>query len=195
MYLTSHLQNVLVVGNSASGYDIGREIALYLKKHSPQNNVYQSIRHHFEIGIDPSEGPEWSSHLKTVPGLDYATEDAIVLIDGSRLQVDTIIFATGYLYSFPHCSEKDYPVSEHPLVKNPPLPADAESPEELLQAADYPEGGLQVHHLDADYQTFYYPDPTLAFLCLNKNVIPCEWCFNLFVTIAQGYLTRSSCFI
>ena len=180
MYFQSHLQNVLVIGNSASGYDIGREIALYLKKHSPKNSVYQSIRHPFEIGIDPSEGPAWSSHLKAVPGLDYATEDEIVLIDGTRLQVDTVIFATGYLYSFPHCSEKDYPFSEHPLVKTPPLPASAESPEALSKTADYPEGGLQVHNLDADYQTFYYPDPTLVFLCLNKNVIPCGCCLTAY---------------
>lgn len=147
---------------------------MHLKNHSPQNKVYQSIRHPFEIGIDPSEGPPWSSHLKTVAGLDHATEDEIILLDGERLQVDTVIFATGYLYSFPHCSDEDFPFSDHPLVKTPPVPADAERPNDLSFIAEYPEGGLQVHNLDADYQTFYYPDPTLAFLCLNKNVIPCE---------------------
>jgi hypothetical protein len=111
--------------------------------------------------------------------LDHATEDEIVLIDGTRLKVDTVIFATGYLYSFPHCSDKDYPFLLHPLVKTPPLPADAKRPEGIQTASRYPEGGLQVHNLDAEYQTFYYPDPSLAFLCLNKNVIPCKQMLRL----------------
>lgn len=165
---------MLVVGNSASGYDVGREIALYFKAHCPDNKVYQAIRHPFEIGIDPSEGPPWASHLTTVAGLDHATADEIVLLDGTRLHVDLVIFATGYLYSFPHCSDQDYPFSEHPLVKTPALPPTAEKPVGIATSPKYPEGGLQVHNLDAEHQTFYYPDPTLAFLCLNKNVIPCK---------------------
>lgn len=177
---------MLVVGNSASGYDIGREIALFHKKHCPDKKVYQSIRHPFEIGIDPSEGPIWSTHLTTVAGLDYATADEIVLIDKTRLSIDTVIFATGYLYSFPHCSEEDYPFSEHPLVQTPPLPPDAKSPAMDGETRKYPEGGLQVHNLDAEFQTFYYPDPSLAFLCLNKNVIPCKQflCLDLLPSLA-----------
>jgi hypothetical protein len=174
-----------VVGNSASGYDIGREIATYFKKHSPHNKVYQSIRHPFEIGIDPSEGPEWSSNLTAVVGLDHATDDKIVLFDGSQLDVDIVIFATGYLYSFPHYSSEDLPFSAFPLIKTPPLPANFHQPQDLHSDYEYPEGGLQVHNLDAQYQTFYYPDPTLAFLCLNKNVIPCTLVSSLDTRYAE----------
>lgn len=169
-------QNVLVVGNSASGYDVGREIATFFKSHSPTNRVYQSIRHPFEIGIDPSENPPWSTHLETVKGIDHATEDSIVLTDGKKIIVDTIIFATGYLFSFPYYHDSYAPFAEFPLVRKPNIHLDAVEAKDIPkneQVSEYPEGGLQVHNLDAQYQTFYHPDPSLAILCINKNVIPC----------------------
>lgn len=168
---------MLVVGNNASGYDIGREIALHHKKTGSSARVYQSIRHAFEIGIDPAEGPAWATHLETVPPLAYATEDEIVCADGRRLLVDTVLFATGYLYSFPYYRNADAPFNQYPLTITPPLPAQHTEPEAVRSSSDeYPDGGLQVHNLDAEYQTFFYPDPTLAIICLNKAVIPCTAC-------------------
>ena len=166
-------QNVLIVGNSSSGYDMAREIALLFKSQGSDKRVYQSMRHKVEVGIDPSEGPEWASHLEVVAPLDHATENEIVLTDGRRLNVDVVMFGTGYLYSFPYYRDTDQPFEAHPLTKTPPVPAGCEAPDDLDHAAAFPVGGVRVHNLDEQYQTFYYPDPTLAFIALGKQIIPC----------------------
>ena len=131
------------------------------------------MRHPVEVGIDPSENPPWTSHLEAVPGISSFTEDEVVLTDGRRLSVDTVIFATGYLYSFPYAHTGDFPFSSFPLTKIPPLPETYVKPD-IATPSDYPEGGPRVHNLDEEYQTFYYPDPTLAFICLGKQVVPCK---------------------
>lgn len=66
--------------------------------------------------------------------------------------MDTILFATGYLFSFPFAHPTDAPFDRHPLTKER-------------------KGGLRVHHLDSR-DCFYYPDPTLALLCLPFLVLP-----------------------
>lgn len=176
-------QNVLVVGNSASGYDVGREIATLFHEKRSKRRVYQSMRHGFEIGIDPSEGVLWSSHLTTLPGIARVTSDKTVeFLDGQKLDFDVIIYATGYLYSFPYYHKQDAPFNRFPLTKTPSLPVQTEGKQESHRrwpctkqdSIVYPDGGLQVINLDKHYQTFYCPDPTLALICLNKQVIPCK---------------------
>ena len=139
--------------------------------------VFQSVRHAFEIGTDPSEGPSWSSHLEAVAPVDYSTEDGVILLDGRRIEIDVIIFATGYLYSFPYYHQTDVPFNKYPLTRVPALLDGHVTPDNRSNMR-YPDGGLQVHNIDADYQTFYYPDPTLAFICLNKSVVPCNEAFS-----------------
>lgn len=173
-------KNVLVVGNSASGYDVGHEIATFFRETNSARKVYQSIRHGFEIGIDPSEGPVWASHLELLPGIARVLSDTTVeFLDGRRLDFDTIIFATGYLYSFPYYHAQDTPFDQHPLTSAPSLPTQKESADGSCEAVPgrgvtvpYPVGGLQVRNLDREFQTFYHPDPTLAIICLNKSVVP-----------------------
>lgn len=166
-------QNVLVVGNSSSGYDISREIALHFQKEGSSSRVFASMRHPVEVGIDPSERPPWTSHLEAVPGVASATEDEMVLSNGRRVNVETVIFATGYLYSFPYAKTEDFPFSSFPLTKTPPLPETYVKPE-VEAPIDPPVGGARVHNLDEEFQIFYYPDPTLAFICLGRQVVPCE---------------------
>lgn len=125
------------------------------------------------MGIDPSEGPEWASHLEGVAPLSHATPDSIVLQDGRSLQPDIVIFATGYLYAFPFYSQNDFPFHSFPLTKIPPLPENYVA-SDLETHVSYPPGGLRVHNLDKHFQTFFHPDPTLAFVALSRMVVPCK---------------------
>ena len=139
--------------------------------------VYQSVRSGFEMGIDPRDGPPWSSHLKVVPPVLRMTEDSITVQNGNVLRdIGIVIFATGYLYSFAHFQEQDAPFNSHSLTSTPPISEKSTSwstsAVDADRIAEYPVGGLQVRNIDADYQTFYTPDPTLAFVCLNKSIIP-----------------------
>ncbi|KAK8043993.1 hypothetical protein PG993_004017 [Apiospora rasikravindrae] len=89
-------KKVLVIGNSASGYDITNEVATVA--HSP---VYQSRRHKNNWdGDTPPAGIAWKPVIT-----EYRAEDSqIVFADGSSLDyddVDTVIYCTGYRPSFP----------------------------------------------------------------------------------------------
>jgi len=77
-----------------------------------------------------------------------AEASTVILKDGTRLEdIDTILFATGYLYQFEFCSQEDEPFRSFPLTQLPTLPAKAISPE-LPSYGVYPQGGLAVHNLD-----------------------------------------------
>lgn len=102
--------NILVVGNSASGADIAYQLATELNK-----EVYKSIRseNHMPAAHSPL--------VKDVPDLRefHADTKTVVFQDGSSISgVDSVVFCTGYLKSFP-------------FLKNPQLITD----------------GQKVHHL------------------------------------------------
>jgi hypothetical protein len=106
-------------------------------------------------------------------------------------QVDTIIFATGYLFSFPFAHSSDAPFDKFPLTKPPP-PHSLSPPQAHAVVHDtsrpppslpdsvgvrtmpptaVPLGGVRVHNLDS-FDLFYVPEPTLAFLVLPLTVVP-----------------------
>jgi hypothetical protein len=89
-------------------------------------------------------------------------------------QVDTIIFATGYLYCFPFAPQTDAPFDRFPLTRAPPLSPpvlDKPPPESVIREPTVALGGVRVHHLDS-YDIFFLPEPTLAFLGLPTAVVP-----------------------
>ncbi|KAI5479368.1 dimethylaniline monooxygenase (N-oxide forming) [Pseudohyphozyma bogoriensis] len=160
-------KNVLVIGNSSSGYDIVRGLALQIYNrvldHDPSvvgRFVANSIRSPTVIAF-PFDAPDAEDYAKLVkirPTITRVEGKTVYFADGSSLDdVDAIIFATGYLFSFPFASPTHEPFASHPLTV--PVP----------YAREF--GGRRVHHLD-DRQVFYLPDPTLSFLALNINVIP-----------------------
>ncbi|BGP22800.1 flavin dependent monooxygenase [Rhodotorula toruloides] len=168
-------KTVIVVGNSASGYDITRELASSIhtrRQFSPSASlpkIYQSARSPPQLGIpwDAPEAPEYSKEVRTKPPIRRVDGRRIEFEDGSVAEdVDTIIFATGYFFSFPFLSPTDAPFSSHPLTYAPSLPS---SPD--LHGPPSAKGGLRVHNLD-ERMTFYLPDTSLAFLGLPYLVIP-----------------------
>ncbi|GAA6063282.1 hypothetical protein JCM10212_004664 [Sporobolomyces blumeae] len=174
-------KTVLVVGNSASGYDITRELAMSihsrrtsdpLAPHLPR--VYQSARSPSNLGIpfDAPDAPDWAKEIDVVKPIHKVEGRSITLEDGRKVDdIDVIIFATGYYFSFPFLRSTDSPWSAHPVVRPPPTPTESSSPPSQSQSTSPVDGGLRLHHLD-DRMLFYLPDPTVAFLCLPYLVIP-----------------------
>ncbi|GAA5931429.1 uncharacterized protein JCM15063_001464 [Sporobolomyces koalae] len=175
-------KTVLVVGNSASGYDITRELAGLVHsqrtEHEPRDDrplkkVYQSARSPSKLGIpfDAPDAPEWAREITVVPAIRRISNHLVTFEDGtSRDDIDTIIFATGYYFTFPFLRASDAPWDDHPVTRPPPTPTSTSTSTSQLSTAPV-DGGLRLHHLD-DRHLFYLPDPTIAFLCLPYLVIP-----------------------
>jgi hypothetical protein len=89
---------VIVVGNSASGRDIGFDLVPYAE--SP---VYVSRRSRSRWeGDEPPPGIAWTPVIK-----EYQPDGRVVFEDGTYLDdVDTVIYCTGYKPSFPFWNEK-----------------------------------------------------------------------------------------
>ncbi|CAG8491143.1 5559_t:CDS:2, partial [Ambispora leptoticha] len=150
-------KTVLVVGSSASGTDISRIIARINKK-----SVYQSIR-------TPSMFSELNEKTSIIikPTIkrfiiinDSSSKKGIIeFIDGSILSdVDVIIFATGYLYSFPFLRDLSYSPSVDGNSSN--------LPENKILL----KNGKRVFNIYK--QIFYIPNPTLSFVGLPYMVAP-----------------------
>lgn len=138
----------MVVGGNASGYDITRDLACHLYKHETDRHpkIYQSVRSP-DAMFSRVEGPE-ASILSVVSEISHIEGKNIVLKDGSSISdVTLILFATGYLYSYPFCSEEDEPFKSRPLTSTPLMPANIDTPC-LPDPVSYPSGGLVTQNLD-----------------------------------------------
>ncbi|BGP13866.1 monooxygenase [Rhodosporidiobolus nylandii] len=179
-------KTVLVVGNSASGYDITRELAssIYDRRQAGQHDlprICQASRSPPALGIpfDSPESPEYGKEVGLYPPIKKIEGKKIEFEDGRSVEdVDVILFATGYLFSFPFVSPSDAPFSSAPLTYTPPLPDAAPGSQEVLATTEPAprgepsrRGGLRLHNLD-DRMLFYLPDTTLAFVGLPYLVIP-----------------------
>ncbi|GAA5996183.1 flavin-containing monooxygenase [Rhodotorula paludigena] len=165
-------KTVLVIGNSASGYDITRELAasIYDRRQDDPSaelpRIYQSARSPPALGIpwDAPDAPPYSKEVQTFPPIKEIAGKHIEFQDGRSIDdVEVIMFATGYHFSFPFCDPSTAPFSSHPLTYAPTKTGERGPP----SAA----GGMRVHNLD-DRMCFYLPDPTLAFLALPYLTIP-----------------------
>ena len=135
--LPEHYANkkVIIVGNSASGIDIAGQIT----PHCANPLIISSKS---ESWLKPETSP---NQIDKPTITRFVSQNRTVeFADGSvETEVDTILYCTGYFYSFPFISGLD-----------PPLITTGERVENLYQ------------HL------FYRPAPTLAFPALNQKVIP-----------------------
>ncbi|ORY04520.1 FAD/NAD(P)-binding domain-containing protein [Basidiobolus meristosporus CBS 931.73] len=137
-------KSVLVIGGGYSALEIAREVSFHAKL------VYQSITGKGRP-VDTSDGNGVDSNKLRIVGkitkFDNET-DSIYFDDGTTLDSipDLIIFATGYLYSFPFLSQR--------------------GPEN----AKILSNGFSVHNIYE--QVFYIPNPTLAFVGLPNKIAP-----------------------
>lgn len=129
------LQKVIVVGNGPSGLDIATQIMTTCKK-----PLVLSARSESMLLSDPSP-----TRLEKPEITEFILEDrSLRFRDGSiEKNVDVVLYATGYFYSFPFLRSLD-----------PPLIVD----------------GTHVHDL---YQHLLYRQhPTMAFLATQQRIIP-----------------------
>lgn len=193
------LQTVLVVGNSASGYDITRELAASIHSRRLENpnaslpKIYQAARSPPALGIpwDAPDAPEYSKEVHVLPPIrrvdgrriEFENDEVVEDVDtmcvtcslpfSCRPRANAVssrsIFATGYYFSFPFLSPKLEPFASHPLTYSPTKDGKRGAPSGA-------EGGIRIHGLD-DRFLFYLADPSMAFLALPYLVRP-RWPFS-----------------
>lgn len=146
-------KKVVVVGNSASGIDIAGQITPYCKQPLISSSKSES---YFQPETPPNQ-------LDRPPISKFIPEDrTIEFEDGSReSDVDTVLYCTGYFYSFPFISGFD-----------PPLISTGERVENLYQ------------HL------FYRPNPSIAFPVLSQKIIPFPFAEAQAAVIARAFSGR-----
>lgn len=83
-------------------------------------------------------------------------------------EIDVVIFATGYNYSFPFVHPEDAPWTSNPItVPREGRAKEGELPSDKIDWSLRPRGGSQVDHLDESLQAYYLPDPSIAFIGLG----------------------------
>ncbi|KAK0545282.1 monooxygenase [Tilletia horrida] len=204
-------KSVLIVGNNSSGMDIARELHGKVVRHfdgveewvkdasafPPRTGV--RVRQSVEdvskpppMDYDPQDenSPEWSRAIEVVPRIarieapdsSSSSKGRIVLEDDTVLDdVDCIIFATGFYYSFPFLDQTIEPFQSAPVLQPPPPSSlTPEQKAELRQrypsqnaseASSTPRVSPYMSNLD-DWQLFYRHDPTIAFLGVPTSIVP-----------------------
>lgn len=85
-------KTILCLGAGASGIDIAIDLSSVARKIYLAHNKEQLT----------SEMP---SNLVQATGIDHFSEDFVYLKDGSKVEVDVVMFCTGYEYTFPFLSQ------------------------------------------------------------------------------------------
>lgn len=98
-------KKVLVVGNGASGIDIGAQISKVSKGSLLRTERSES---YLQAGSTPGE----VMYPEIVEFLSPASHDRAVRFADGRIEsnLDSIVFCTGYLYAFPFLRSLDHPV-------------------------------------------------------------------------------------
>lgn len=153
-------RNVIVVGSRASGFDIARELAQddYNARErgepNPKRKIYQSVRGVVEKPEWDTDFP-WSGEITVVSQIVKCNGNTFELMDGKKIQADVVVYATGYLYS--------YPFFDGPPFDKYPVTTSLAPAEDGIPAA----GGQTITNL-TPADVFYKPDPTLAFIGLRE---------------------------
>ncbi|EXJ93599.1 hypothetical protein A1O1_01991 [Capronia coronata CBS 617.96] len=150
-------KKVIVIGNSASGLDIATQIGKYCKK-----PVLLSARSVSAFGTLPPA--EWRDDVdELVEFLPKESGDRALRFKSGRIEkdVDAVVFATGYFYSYPFLS--------------------AVSPEVVTD-------GLRTR--DVYQHLFDIDHPTLAFPVINLKVIPFPLSQNQAAVVARVWSGR-----
>jgi hypothetical protein len=136
---------VLIVGTKSSGTDIAYEVSSVAKM------VYVSDRQRSTMTSAPS-----NSKIVLCPDIAHVdAAGAVAFIDGSKIEVDRIIWCTGYEYSYPFIE---------------PSPLSSMDEDTMIPSSISIAGGRAV--LPLYKQLFYARDPTLSFIGLPYSVIP-----------------------
>ncbi|CAG8567983.1 4001_t:CDS:2 [Paraglomus occultum] len=176
-------QPTLVIGCAASGSDISRELASTFK--SP---IYLSVRRIISITsiaesviVKPIVKRlivSYSDNANAYNDDSYCVHEKksvpygqVEFIDGTVINVHRIIFATGFMYSYPFLHGIE--IGKHGDV----------SKERILVTS-----GKRVYNLYK--QVFYIPNPTLAFVALPLKISPPALSQTQALLISHVYASR-----
>lgn len=150
---------MLVIGNSASGTDVSRELVS-----TAQLPVYQSRRSKaWWEGDSPSTGIEWKPVVS-----EYLPSGRILFEDGTYLDdIDTVIYCTGYKPSYPFW---DAEKNGQPLWDNKKGKLVKSYWHTFFQ--DFPNLGIVGLPRVLTFRSFEYQAIALARLFANRNPVP-----------------------
>ncbi|EIN08775.1 FAD/NAD(P)-binding domain-containing protein [Punctularia strigosozonata HHB-11173 SS5] len=151
-------QSVLVIGANASGIDIARELggsvpALIhvIRDFAPEvPQQERDVREAFRAGL-PASNIRKNGVTRFIVADEHGRPGIVEFLDGSVLEVDTVIFATGYHFSYPFLSHLE-------------RPGDTSSPSPENVIVTRGDATLNLHR-----DIFYIPNPSLAFLGVPLN--------------------------
>lgn len=178
-------QRIVVVGSNSSGCDITRELMGGTVREFPvvnewqrdtlqdpprtQVEVFQSYHNPDEpppMDYDPRDpqAPAWCKRIQVVGPITHVdTDGALVLQDGTRLaNIDTIVWATGFLYQVPFTTRGE-PFVSRPLI--PPVGTPG------VRVAPEANAASVLENMD-DWLLFYEGAPNLVFLGLPNRIVP-----------------------
>ncbi|KAH0537426.1 hypothetical protein FGG08_005779 [Glutinoglossum americanum] len=153
-------KKVIIVGNSASGLDIGNQIAtacahpLLESQRSPPSSIPSGLG----TTVWKEELPEITAFLPPSDGIRAVR----FANDNIETEIDAVVFCTGYLYSHPYLSS-------------------------LKPSPDTPDGS-RVQHVYR--HIFFSPRPTLAFVGLPREVVPFQIAESQSAVIARVWSNR-----
>lgn len=197
-------KNVLVIGNSASGIDIASQVSSCA--HQP---VYLASRSASQFAT-AGKGPSWRHDIAEIEA--FLVDDhnrAVRTKTGEVIEnLDVVIFATGYYYSYPFLK---LPIFEPPTdssSESTPSLSSSVSTTDISESAQLNGKGSQtmsqVHHqqnIDGvtitglrthhTYKHFLHSDhPTLAMPVLNLKIIPFPLAENQAAVLARLWSGR-----
>ncbi|KAK4689322.1 hypothetical protein P7C73_g802, partial [Tremellales sp. Uapishka_1] len=150
-------RNVLIVGSGPSGSDMAREIEVYADHvyvttrpfetdDSPDTMIVKTVFRDRLVSDKCSLVPVVKRFLPPTPSSDSGQ---VEMADGSVIEVDAVLFATGYFHSYPFL--KDY-----------------ESRRGTSESSRIHESQYTVLNLHLDL--FHIPNPTLVLLGVPANI-------------------------
>ncbi|KAJ7717985.1 hypothetical protein B0H16DRAFT_1897773 [Mycena metata] len=162
-------ETILVVGGATSGVEISREVNQHARK------IYQSVRPPnpnlpYEAGrVHLQRLP---ANISVVPEIRYfhASNSSVELVNGTFLRnVDRVIFATGFRYSFPFLPQ--FHNSTSPSVN--PIVTD----------------GTHLRSLHQDF--LYIEEPTIGFLSMNWGMQSFTYAEYLSLALAKVWSRKA----
>lgn len=163
---------ILVVGNSASGGDIAYQLAIHL-----QVPVYKSKR------SENKQPAGQDKNIKDVANIKQFRPETkeIEFVDGTVLEgVTDVIFATGYLRSFPHLNSLSLPF----------LPEFKSTPESIIANKIQPivSSGFKINGFFRHLLSYQYPG--LAVIGVPKYVLPTRLSETQGAWVSRVWLNR-----
>ncbi|KAF5101040.1 hypothetical protein D0Z00_001040 [Geotrichum galactomycetum] len=176
-------KRVLIVGNSASGFDIASEVA-----GGGASRVYRSSRGSV-ASSSPADETVQDPRVEDRPLIsEYrASPGEVIFTDGTSLilgrDFDHVLYCTGYLYAFPFL--KTY---IEPAAVGDDSSSNDENNDNMVQYHPKAKTSNRLYRLYR--QLIYYPDPTLAVMVMTKQTVPFPLAESQGAVLARVYSGR-----